>query len=69
MEEEDVISFESDAYRLMQVVNRILRDKDITTVLTKKQYNDLSEAAANVEAWFEYTDPRSMGWVDQYGRP
>jgi hypothetical protein len=67
--EEDIETIDSDAYRLMQVVNRILRDKDVTTVLTKKQYNDLLEATANVEAWFENTDPRSMGWVDQYGRP
>jgi hypothetical protein len=46
-------TLESDAYRLMQVVNRLLRDKDVTTVLTKKQYTDLIEASANVEAWFE----------------
>ena len=61
--------FESDAYALMQAVNRLLRDKDVTTVMTKKQYEDLVSTAANVEAWFEDNDPRSMGWVDQYGRP
>ena len=61
--------FESDAYAPMQAVNRLLRDKDVTTVMTKKQYEDLVSTAANVEAWFEDNDPRSMGWVDQYGRP
>ena len=62
-------TFESDAYALMQAVNRLLRDKDVTTVLTKKQYEDLVNTTADVEAWFEDNDPRSMGWVDQYGRP
>ena len=62
-------SLESDAYALMQVVNRLLRDKDVTTVMTKEQFVNLTNAAADVEAWFEDNDPRSMGWVDQYGRP
>jgi hypothetical protein len=62
-------SLESDAYALMQVVNKLLRDKDVTTVMTKEQFENLTNAAADVEAWFEDNDPRSMGWVDQYGRP
>jgi hypothetical protein len=56
-------SFEADVAALVKAV-RVYLDDPLT--LNREAVEDALE---NVGAWYEDDDPRSMGWVDDKGRP
>jgi hypothetical protein len=58
-------AFEGDVRRLLAAVNDVLRHG-----FEANRREKLVDAAANVDAWYDKEDdPRSMGWVDDRGRP
>ncbi len=60
-------TFEDAVHSLLKVVNRVL--KDIPFAGRGKLYQDLQDAAANVEAFEQNDDPRANGWVGCDGLP
>jgi hypothetical protein len=57
-------SFESDVAALTRAIRKYLDAE-----LRSAPLVELFAALENVEAWYEDDDPRSMGWVDDKGRP
>jgi hypothetical protein len=67
MEDED---FVSDAMALLRAVNKLLRNKKFREAFYGTyEYTQLSDAAADLEAYYETDDPVQNGWVGADGLP
>jgi hypothetical protein len=62
--------FEADVLALVRAAREVAQyASDADSFHLKEAIRVLGEATENVDAWYEDDDPRSMGWVDDKGRP
>ena len=61
-------TFEGDVAELVAIATKVAKECK-PTFLPGDLHARFLEAISNVEAWNEDSDPRSMGWVDDKGRP
>lgn len=65
MIDDNTNTFDDSVRCLLREVNRVLRELGPSHRL----YQQLQDAAANVEEWQQSDDPRENGWVGNDGLP